>query len=124
MDKPFLGLRTVIYPVPDIEAAKQWYTTAFQQLPYFDETFYVGYNIGGYELGLMPDSLTNKDGETGTAYWGVIDIEAAFNHMVNLKATVKDEPYDVGGDVKVAVVKDPWGNYIGLIYNPHFKAQH
>ena len=28
---------------------------------------------------------------------------------------------DVGGDIRVASVADPFGNVIGLIQNPHFR---
>ncbi len=55
MNKNILGLRTVIYLVPDLESAKEWYTKAFGKGPYFDEPFYVGFEIGGYELGLFPE---------------------------------------------------------------------
>ena len=54
MKEPILGLRTVCYMVPDLEEGKSWYTEAFGVKPYFDEPFYVGFNIGGYELGLLP----------------------------------------------------------------------
>ena len=49
------GLRSQIFSVTDLAAAKAWYTTLLGDQPYFDEPFYVGFNIGGYELGLMPD---------------------------------------------------------------------
>ena len=49
------GIRTVIYKQPDLAKAKQWYSKAFKTEPYFDEPFYVGFNIGGYELGLLPE---------------------------------------------------------------------
>ena len=49
------GLATVIYHVPDLDRAKLWYAAAFQQQPYFDQPFYVGFNVGGYELGLDPN---------------------------------------------------------------------
>ena len=49
------GIGTVIYHVPDLDRAKAWYASAFGQTPYFDQPFYVGFNIGGYELGLDPD---------------------------------------------------------------------
>lgn len=50
-----LGLRTAIYHVPDLARAKAWYAEAFGVAPYFDEPFYVGFSVGGYELGLDPD---------------------------------------------------------------------
>lgn len=50
----FLGLRTCIYRVPDLATATKWYSNALGIKPYFDMPFYVGFNVGGYELGLQP----------------------------------------------------------------------
>src|SRR2546430_17076721 len=73
-----LGLRTVIYHVSDLERAKAWYSKAFGVEPYFDESFYVGFNVGGYELGLDPDTKGVAPGAGGAvAYWGVPDVDAA-----------------------------------------------
>lgn len=119
MSTKILGLRTVGYKVTDIEAAKAWYAKAFETEPYFDEPFYVGFNIAGYELGLMPDEAVT--GDNVVTYWGVEDIEAAYKRFIDLGATEHEAPQNVGGDIVVASVKDAWGNVIGLIYNPHFK---
>lgn len=119
MNKYFLGLRTVIYKVPDIAAAKQWYSDAFEIQPYFDEPFYVGFNISGYELGLQPgESIT---GNNIYIYWGVNDVNEQYRRLISVGAQPFEEPENVGGDIVVATVKDPWGNIIGLIYNPEFK---
>ena len=118
------GLGTVIYPVPDIDRAKAWYTKAFGKAPYFDEPFYVGFDIGGYELGLDPNSTTSSPGAGGgVAYWRVDDIETAVRHFVSHGATVVAPALAVGGDIKVATVADPFSNSIGLIENPHFRLQ-
>lgn len=121
MSNPILGLRTCIYKVSDLEAAKEWYTKAFAVEPYFDEVFYVGFNIGGYELGLLPEEkpATEKI-ETVLTYWGVEDIQEKYAAMLELGAIAHEEPNNVGGELMVAALKDPWGNIIGLIYNPHF----
>ena len=116
-----LGLRTVAYKVEDLTKAKEWYSKAFAKDPYFDEPFYVGFNIGGYELGLQPvEGEGNIIGNSVITYWGVDDIEKSIKDMLDLGATINDEPLDVGGGVVVASVTDPWNNIIGLIYNPHF----
>ena len=116
------GLRTTIYTVADISKARHWYAEAFGTQPYFDEPFYVGFNVAGYELGLQPEEKP-VGGKTANsvAYWGVDDIDAAYNHFLKAGAEAHEGPQDVGGDIKVATVKDPWGNVIGLICNPHFK---
>ena len=116
------GLATVIYHVRDVGRARAWYATAFGQAPYFDEPFYVGFNIGGYELGLDPDPAAAQPGPGGAvAYWRVADIEEAVRHFVEAGATVATPLREVGGDIKVAEVADPFGNIIGLIENPHFE---
>jgi len=118
-----LGLRTVIYQVPDLAAAKTWYTSAFGITPYFDEPFYVGFDIGGFELGLHPAGSGVTTGNNAVAYWGVPDIDAAHTHLLKEGAEPREAIQDVGGDIKVASVADPFGNVIGLIQNPHFKVK-
>jgi predicted enzyme related to lactoylglutathione lyase len=122
MKTSILGLRTTIYQVGDITAAKAWYSDIFQSEPYFDEPFYVGFNIGGYELGLQPEEVPTTDKKASVlTYWGVEDIAAEFDRFISLGAVADEAPNNVGGEILVATVKDPWGNLIGLIYNPHFK---
>jgi predicted enzyme related to lactoylglutathione lyase len=115
------GLRTVAYKVKDLKKATEWYTKAFEKEPYFDEPFYVGFNIGGYELGLMPEEEDGEKSDNILTYWGVEDIQKSFQHFIECGATVHEQPNNVGGELMVASVKDPWGNIIGLIYNPYFK---
>lgn len=122
MDAKFLGLRTAIYQVPDLEKAKKWYAGVLGHDPYFDEPFYVGFDVGGYELGLLPDESRSGKGEGGTtAYWGVVDAQAAFDHLLSHGATSQSAVEDVGEGIKVGVVLDPFGNLFGVIENPHFK---
>lgn len=124
MKPNILGLRTLIYKVADLQAATEWYTQAFGVKPYFNEPFYVGFNIGGYELGLQPMASGHKPlSETPITYWGVSDIMSAVDHMIHTGATLLEKPRDVGGDIVAAAVQDPWGNVIGLILNPGFQAE-
>jgi predicted enzyme related to lactoylglutathione lyase len=117
----FLGLRTVIYHVDDIDAAKQWYTTALGMQPYFDQPFYVGFTVGGYELGLDPDNTGITPGNNHVAYWGVEEIEEAYGHLLACGATRHSDIQDVGEGLRIASVCDPFGNTLGIIENPYFK---
>jgi lactoylglutathione lyase len=117
-----LGLRTTIYMVSDIVKGTEWYSKAFNTKPYFNEPFYVGYNIGGYELGLQSEERDiNSKTENVFSYWGVDDIEETYKYLISLGATKHEEPNNVGDDIMVASLYDPWNNIIGIIYNPHFK---
>ena len=114
-----LGLRTVIYATPDLARGKQWWKDVFGIEPYFDEPFYVGYNVGGYELGLHPHEGSGG-GDEATAYWGVKDLAAALAQVSTRGVKVIAPLQDVGEGIKVAVIADAFGNHVGLIENPHF----
>jgi len=113
-----LGLRTAIYPAPDLQKAKQWYSELLVQAPYFDEPFYVGFSVGGFELGLVPEAIPGTSGPQ--PLWGVQNAEAAYARLVELGATPLEPVTAVGEGIKVAAVTDPFGNRFGIIENPHF----
>jgi predicted enzyme related to lactoylglutathione lyase len=112
------GLRTVIYPVGDVAAGKEFYNRVLGIAPYFDEPFYVGYSVGGFELGLIPDGSPGAGGSR--AYWGVADADAELARLQKLGVEVHEAVKDVGGGIKVAAVMDPFGNVFGIIENPQF----
>src|ERR1700730_5470415 len=105
----FQGLRTVIYAAPDLEKAKTWYASILGIAPYFDQPFYVGFNVGGYELGLDPDS-SGTSGGGAIVYWGVADAGSALEWLLSLGATARTSVREVGEGIKVATVLDPFGN--------------
>lgn len=118
-----LGLRTVIYAAPDLASTKEWYTKVLGINPYFDQPFYVGFSVGGYELGLMPGAEPARISHTDTlTYWGVADIEAVMARWLDLGSSVHAPVQDVGEGIKTAAVNDPFGNVVGFIENPHFSA--
>ena len=116
-----LGLRTTIYRVSDIPKATAWYAEFLGFQPYFNEPFYVGFNVAGFELGLQPEEGAVKTKSEGVnTYWGVKDVQATYQQLLSLGAIPHEEPTDVGGGIQVAMVKDPWENLFGIIFNPHF----
>jgi catechol 2,3-dioxygenase-like lactoylglutathione lyase family enzyme len=112
-----LGLRTVIYPTSDLAASTAWWTTFLGYPPYFDEPFYVGFSVAGYELGLLPDA-DPADGVL--TYWGVDDVDATVSEAVGSGATVHGAPSDVGDGIITATVRLADGSVVGFIKNPHF----
>lgn len=115
-----IGLRTAIYPTPDLQGGKAWYTEVLGMEPYFDEPFYVGFAPGGFELGLIPD------GEPGTAgvqvYWSTTDAAAEVSRLISIGAAVHEPLKDVGGGIKVAALRDPFGDLFGVIEDPNLNA--
>ena len=120
MSQPLLGLRTTIYKVVDIEKATAWYSDFLGIKPYFEELFYVGFNVAGYELGLQPDEKNEAKVDGVITYWGVKDVQEVYQNLLSCGAKSYEEPTEVGGGILVAAVKDPWDNVFGIIYNPHF----
>jgi predicted enzyme related to lactoylglutathione lyase len=113
------GLRTVIYPSADLDAAKAWWTELVGTGPYFDEPFYVGYELGGYELGLLP----GDPADGALTYWGVDDVQAAVDAALGQGAIVHAPVSDVGGGIVTATVRTPMGSIVGFIFNPDFRGR-
>ncbi|MGH8005202.1 MAG: VOC family protein [Limisphaerales bacterium] len=119
----FKALMTAIYHVNDLNKAKEWYSKVLGFGPYFDEPFYVGFEVGGYELGLQPDAESNAPKPAGSvAYWGIDDAHTAYRKLLQLGAKPHSEVQDVGEGILVGTVYDPFGNIFGVITNPHFKV--
>ena len=117
MSIPLEGLRTVIYPAPQLDAAKRWWTDLLAIEPYFDQPFTEGFQVGGYELALMPDA---DPADGALVYWGVPDVAQAVASAVQAGATQHTPVADVGDGIVTATVRTPGGNVLGLIFNPNF----
>lgn len=111
----FKKLRTVIYKVSDLAAAKAWYSNLTGKQPYFDEPFYVGFDINGCELGLDPDMTGVQTGNQAVSYWAVESVEEALQKLIASKALLVQPKTNVGGPIHVAIVQDPFGNTLGII---------
>jgi predicted enzyme related to lactoylglutathione lyase len=108
------GIKTVLHPVSDLEAAKAVYTALLGQPPQSDAPYYVGYEAAGQQIGLVPGG--GPQGMTSpVAYWHVPDIEAKLAEVTAAGATVKEPAHEVGGGRLVATITDPDGNVLGLI---------
>ncbi|HZM78708.1 MAG TPA: VOC family protein [Candidatus Limnocylindrales bacterium] len=112
------GVKTVLFPVRDVEAAKAVFNALLDGLePIADAAYYVGWNIEGQDIGLVPNG--HKAGMTGaTVYFVVDDINATMKAMLDAGAQANEDVRDVGGGKLVATIKDPDGNVIGITQNP------
>jgi predicted enzyme related to lactoylglutathione lyase len=113
-DSSVQGIKTVLHPVTDLTAAKEVYTALLGVAPQTDESYYVGFEVAGQQIGLVPGG--GAQGMTGpVAYWHVPDIEAKLAEVTAAGAAVKEPAHDVGGGRLVATVTDPDGNVLGLL---------
>ena len=112
-DSSTQGIKTVLHPVSDMDAAKAVYTALLGAPPTTDSAYYVGYEAAGQQIGLVPGG---QQGMTSpVAYWHVPDIEAKLAEVTAAGATVKEPARDVGGGRLVATFTDPDGNVLGLV---------
>ncbi len=111
-DSATQGIKTVLHPVSDVGRAKAVYTALLGIPPQNDAPYYVGYDVAGQHIGLVPggQGMTSP-----VAYWHVSDIEGKLAEVTAAGATVKESPRDVGGGRLVASFTDPDGNVLGLI---------
>ena len=108
------GFRTVLHPVSDLEKAKVVYTALLGQRPQTDGPYYVGFDVAGQHIGLVPGGGPQHM-TSPVAYWHVADLEAKLAEVTAAGATVKEPAHDVGGGRLVATVTDPDGNVLGLL---------
>ena len=111
------ALKTIIYPVKDLERAKALFSALLEVEPYADESYYVGFKSAGQDVGLDPNG--HARGMTGPVpYWHVDDIRARLEALVAAGAEVLQDVQDVGGGKLIAFVKDADGNLVGLTQDP------
>jgi catechol 2,3-dioxygenase-like lactoylglutathione lyase family enzyme len=118
MSIPLLGLRTVIYPVADLAVATAWWTALLGEPPYFNEPFYVGFNVAGYELGLLPDA---NPADGALTYWGVESVPGAMAAAIELGAVEHAAATEVGEGIVTGSVLNVNGSIVGFIRNPNFQ---
>jgi predicted enzyme related to lactoylglutathione lyase len=112
-----LGIKTVLHPVSDLAAAKAVYTALLGLPPQADSDYYVGFDVGGQHVGLLPGG--GPQGMTSpVTYWQVTDIEAKLAEVTAAGATLKEPAREVGGGRLVATFSDPDGNVLGLLQDP------
>jgi predicted enzyme related to lactoylglutathione lyase len=109
------GIKTVLHPVTDLEAAKPVYTALLGVQPQADAPYYVGYDVQGQHIGLVPGGGPGGTMTSPVSYWHVQDIEAKLAEVTAAGATVVDAPKNVGSGRLVATFSDPDGNVLGLI---------
>jgi predicted enzyme related to lactoylglutathione lyase len=108
------GIKTIIYPLKDLAKAKTLYSELLGVEPYMDEAYYVGFNIEGQDVGLVPHG--QSQGMTGpVGYWHVDDIKRSVKALLDAGAEAHQEVKDVGRGKLIASVKDADGDVIGLI---------
>jgi predicted enzyme related to lactoylglutathione lyase len=105
------GVQTILHPVTDLAAAKAVYTALLGVEPMADSPYYVGYQVEGQQIGLVPNSGMTAP----VAHWHVTDIEAKLAEVTAAGGTVKEAAHDVGGGRLVASFTDTDGNVLGLI---------
>jgi catechol 2,3-dioxygenase-like lactoylglutathione lyase family enzyme len=121
------GLTTISFWAADLAAATQWYTELLGIPPYFERPGYAEFRLGDYqhELGLIDRRYAPFDAAAprpagAVAYWHVDDVAATLAKLLALGAHPLEAPRDRGGRFITASVVDPFGNILGIMYNPHY----
>jgi predicted enzyme related to lactoylglutathione lyase len=127
MNHTLRGLTTVNYFAADHAAAKKWYTDFLGIKPYFERPGYVEFRLGDYqhELGIIDSKyvpgIESTNGRAGVVvYWHVDDVETVLEKAVSMGAKQLEAPQDRGHGFITATVVDPFGNILGIMYNPHY----
>jgi predicted enzyme related to lactoylglutathione lyase len=123
------GVSTISFFAADHGAAVRWYTDFLCIAPYFERPGYAEFRLGDYqtELGIIdakysPGADSSKGRAGAVVYWHVDDVDEAVGAAVARGAVVLEPKQDRGHGFITATVVDPFGNILGLMYNPHYLA--
>jgi predicted enzyme related to lactoylglutathione lyase len=120
------GLTTVSFYADDLAEAQRWYTEFLGIEPYFNRPGYIEYRIGDYqhELGFIDRRYAPAGSSTGKAgeivFWHVDDLPAVVARLLSLGAKEYEPITERGEGFVTASVVDPFGNILGVMYNPHY----
>lgn len=126
------GLTSLQLFVDDVAAAERWYADLLGVDPYFrseDAGLPPGARrvprrrlpseLGVTDRKLAPDGL--QTGPSGTVtYWQVDDVTAVFDRLISMGAKPLQSPTELNRGFMIASVVDPFGNVLGLRFDPHF----
>jgi predicted enzyme related to lactoylglutathione lyase len=132
-NKHFLrGMATVNYWADDLIKARDWYTElfgieAYFQMPSLEQPAYIEFRVGEDEdeFGIIDRKYAPTAMQPGPGgailLWHVDDVEATLERLKQLGAREYDPITKRGetGFVTASVI-DPFGNVLGIMYNPHF----
>jgi len=127
MNQTLRGLSTINYFAADHAAAKKWYSEFLGIEPYFERPGYAEFRLGDYqqELGIIDSQYVpgtqSLEGRAGVVvYWHVEDVDAVLKKAVSMGAKQMEAPRDRGHGFITATAVDPFGNILGIMYNPHY----
>jgi predicted enzyme related to lactoylglutathione lyase len=115
-----------------METAKKWYTDLLGIAPYFErpgpdgKLAYMEFRLGDYqhELGIIHRSYAPKGATAGpggaVVYWHVDDVAAMLEKVKAMGAKEYEPLMNRGEGFITASVVDPFGNILGIMYNPHY----
>jgi catechol 2,3-dioxygenase-like lactoylglutathione lyase family enzyme len=126
------GLTTVSFFAADLDAARAWYSAVLGIEPYYVRPGYLEFRVGDYlhELGIVdsrysPHPEPSDGGPSprvagAVIYWHVDDVAAARERLLSMGAVEHQGIIDRGEGFLTASVVDPFGNVLGVMYNPHY----
>ena len=130
-ERTLRGMATVGIYADDIKAAAKWYSELLGIDPYYkfpdaENPAYIEFRIGDYqhELGIIDRKYEPKSAVKGTGgavlFWHVDDIEAMFEKLKSMGAREYEPITPRQEGFVTASVVDPFGNVLGIMYNPHY----
>jgi predicted enzyme related to lactoylglutathione lyase len=124
------GFATVNFFADDLIAARNWYASlfgvrAYLQRPDEENPAYIEFRVGDYEdeLGIIDRRYAPHHQETpggAVVYWQVDDVAVAVNDLKARGAKEHEPIVERGDGFMTASMIDPFGNILGVMYNPHY----
>jgi len=111
----FQSPRMVSYQVHDLKKARDWYSAILETAPVLDTPISCVFSIGDCSMALVPERDKRGGDSGGVVYWNVDDIDAAYRRLVEAGAESVAEITLLMTRSRIARLRDPFGNVIGII---------
>jgi predicted enzyme related to lactoylglutathione lyase len=125
------GMATVSFWADDLKAARTWYNELLGIGPYFERPdtenpAYIEYRLGDlqHELGIIDKKFMPQGAHAGPGgavlFWHVDNIKATLERLLSMGAKEYEPLTPREAGFITASVVDPFGNVLGIMYNPHY----
>ena len=111
-----IGVEEIVFFVPAVQEAKQWFIDLLDKEPYFDDENYCAFHLANASIGIHPNDMKTISGVAGqVTYWRVSDIHESIKHFELHGCTLFRGPIFGIDNVWVCQLIDPFGNAWGLL---------
>ncbi|MFI5263555.1 MAG: VOC family protein [Candidatus Kapaibacterium sp.] len=107
---------SIVFFVRELRRTAAWYGDLLGIAPYRDDADFIGFHLEMVDLGFhCLDEKAGLPSASQISYWQVGNLDETVKEFINKGATLYRKPITIPEGGRVAQMRDPFGNVIGLM---------